>query len=115
MASFADSVIKDQKEQIRAEDEKMMKHIDNQLRKEKEDDERRKREQDEQKRKMREYLAKQVDEKKQREIAEKEIDKKQAQVWKEDTSNFNDNEKKKKEYLNNIYHQNEDVLKSQMK
>jgi len=27
MASFADSVIKDQKEQIRAEEEKMMKHI----------------------------------------------------------------------------------------
>mgnify|MGYP003426890134 FL=1 len=37
MASFADSVIKDQKEQIRAEDEKMMKHIDNQLRKEKDE------------------------------------------------------------------------------
>lgn len=27
MASFADSVIKDQKEQIKLEDEKMMKHI----------------------------------------------------------------------------------------
>ena len=33
MASFADSVIKDQKEQIRAEDDKMMKHIENQLKK----------------------------------------------------------------------------------
>ena len=33
MASFADSVIKDQKEQIRAEDEKMMRHIENQLKK----------------------------------------------------------------------------------
>lgn len=38
MASFADSVIKDQKQQIKAEDEKMMKHIESQLRKEKEDD-----------------------------------------------------------------------------
>jgi hypothetical protein len=27
MSSFADSVVKDQKEVIRAEDEKMMKHI----------------------------------------------------------------------------------------
>ena len=43
MASFADSVIKDQKEQIKAEDEKMMRHIENQLQKEKQDDERRKR------------------------------------------------------------------------
>lgn len=38
MASFADSVIKDQKEQIRAEDEKMMRHIENQLKKEKEEE-----------------------------------------------------------------------------
>ena len=38
MASFADSVIKDQKEQIKAEDDKMMRHIDNQLKKEKEDE-----------------------------------------------------------------------------
>ena len=38
MASFADSVIKDQKEQIRAEDEKMMKHIENQLKREADDE-----------------------------------------------------------------------------
>lgn len=42
MASFADSVIKDQKEQIRAEDDKMLKHIESQLEKEKRDDERKK-------------------------------------------------------------------------
>ena len=53
MASFADSVIKDQKEQIRAEDEKMMRHIENQLRKEKEEEERRKRQSEEQKKQMR--------------------------------------------------------------
>ena len=60
MASFADSVIKDQKDQIKAEDDKMMKHIENQLARERADEERRKREQEDQKKKMREYLAKQV-------------------------------------------------------
>lgn len=40
---------------------------------------------------MREYLAKQVDEKKQKEINEKDIDYKQADVWKQDTDNFNQN------------------------
>lgn len=114
MASFADSVIKDQKEQIRAEDEKMMKHIENQLAREKADEERRKREQEVQKAKMREYLAKQVEEKKQKEIAEKEIDYKQAKVWNEDTNNFNDNEKKKSDYMKSIHKQHEDVLKAQM-
>ncbi len=47
MASFADSVIKDQKEQIKAEDDKMMRHIENQLQKEKEEEERKKRAQEE--------------------------------------------------------------------
>lgn len=53
MASFADSVIKDQKDQIKAEDDKMMRHIENQLEREKADEARRKREQEEQKAKMR--------------------------------------------------------------
>ena len=35
MASFADSFIKDQKEQIRIEDEKMLRHIENQAKKSK--------------------------------------------------------------------------------
>jgi hypothetical protein len=53
MASFADSVVKDQKEQIRAEDDKMMAHIENQLKKEKEDEETTKRDHEDQKQKMR--------------------------------------------------------------
>lgn len=114
MASFADSVIKDQKDQIKSEDEKMMRHIENQLAREKADEDRRKQEQEVQKVKMRQYLAKQVDEKKQKEIAEKEIDYKQAKVWNEDTNNFNENEKKKSEYMKSIHRQNEDVLKAQM-
>ena len=63
---------------------------------------------------MREYLNKQVEEKRQREINEKVIDDKQAKVWQEDTKNFFDNEKKKQDYLKDIYKQHEDVLKHQM-
>jgi len=37
---------------------------------------------------MREYLARQVEEKRQKEIDEKKIDEKQAHVWKEDTNAF---------------------------
>lgn len=68
MASFADSVIKDQKEQIKAEDDKMMRHIENQLQKEKEEEERRKRIAEDHKKQMREYLGRQVDEKRQKEV-----------------------------------------------
>ena len=47
-------------------------------------------------------------------MAEKEIDYKQAVVWKEDTNAFNQNEKNKRDYLNGINKQHEDVLKAQM-
>lgn len=63
---------------------------------------------------MREYLAKQVEEKRQKEISEKEIDSKQAKVWQEDTNNFFENEKQKQDYLKNINRQHEDILKAQM-
>lgn len=45
---------------------------------------------------------------------DKIIDEKQAKVWQEDTKNFFENEKKKGEYLKDIYKQHEDVLKEQI-
>ena len=63
---------------------------------------------------MRDYLARQVDEKKMKEIEEKKIDEKQAEVWKEDTTNFVENEKEKQDYLKNIHKNHEDILKAQM-
>lgn len=56
-----------------------------------------------------------MDEKRQKEIDEKKIDEKQAVVWKEDTDAFFDNEKKKQEYLKDVYKKHEDVLLAQMK
>lgn len=63
---------------------------------------------------MRQYLAKQVDQKKQKEVDEKQIDGKQAEVWQQDTSNFYENEKHKQEYLKNVYKNHEAILKAQM-
>lgn len=59
-------------------------------------------------------MAKQVDEKKQKEVEERKIDDKQAEVWKEDTGNFYDNEKQKQDYLKNVYKNHEEILKAQM-
>jgi hypothetical protein len=60
MSSFADTVIKDQKEQMRAEDEKMLRHIQNQAKRDEEEDNRRKDKVEVQKKEMRDYLARQV-------------------------------------------------------
>jgi len=88
MSSFADSVIKDQKEQIRVEDEKMLRHIQNQAKKDSEEEQRRKEKTDGQKKEMREYLDRQVQEKKEKAQKESEIDKLQATIWKEDVRNY---------------------------
>lgn len=61
MTSYADTVIKDQKQQIRMEDQKMLKHIKNQIKKEEDDDIRRRQKQLEQQKDMRDYLARQVE------------------------------------------------------
>lgn len=63
---------------------------------------------------MRDYLARQVEEKRQKEIEEKKIDQKQAVVWKQDTQAFNDNEKNKQQYLKDVYKKHEEVLTAQM-
>jgi hypothetical protein len=60
MSSFADPVIKDKKEQMRAEDEKMLRHIQNQAKRDEEEDNRRKDKVEVQKKEMRDYLARQV-------------------------------------------------------
>jgi hypothetical protein len=84
MSSFADSVIKDQKDQIKAEDEKMLRHIQNQAKRDAEEEQRRRDKIEAQKAEMREYLGKQVQEKKDKAQKESEIDKLQATIWKED-------------------------------
>ena len=99
MSSFADSVVKDQKEVIRAEDEKMMKHIMANIDREN-DQERRKLDLiRKQKVEMREFLTRQVQDKDIRKREELEINKKQAEIWAKDQENYNDHEKKKNDYI----------------
>lgn len=99
MSSFADSVVKDQKEVIRAEDEKMMKHIMANIDREN-DQERRKLDLiRKQKVEMREFLTRQVQDKDVRKREELEINKKQAEIWAKDQENYNDHEKKKNDYI----------------
>jgi hypothetical protein len=40
-------------------------------------------------------------------MEERKIDDKQAEVWKEDTGNFYENEKQKQDYLKNVYKNHE--------
>ena len=64
----------------------MLNHIKNQIKKEESDEVRRKQKQLEQQKEMREYLAKQVEEKKLKEEAEQDINKLQADIWRQDVT-----------------------------
>ena len=61
MSSFADSVVKDQRQVIKQEDQKMLNHILEQNEREKQEDVRKKEDSKVQKGEMREYLKKQME------------------------------------------------------
>lgn len=62
----------------------MLKHIQTQAKKDAEEEQRRRDKIEAQKKEMRDYLAKQVQEKHDKAVKESEIDKLQATIWKED-------------------------------
>lgn len=95
MGMFAESVVKDQKDLIRQEDEKMLRNIIAQNERERAEEEKKKVKQLEQRQHLRSFLNQQIDEKRRRQEEEEELNKKQAEIWKQDLDNYNDHEKKK--------------------
>lgn len=63
---------------------------------------------------MRDFLAKQMDEKKHRENLEKELNDEQAVMWKQDHRNYNEEERRLNDKINKINKENADFLKRQM-
>ncbi|KRX10850.1 hypothetical protein PPERSA_12201 [Pseudocohnilembus persalinus] len=114
MSAFADSVVKDQKQIIREEDQKMMRHILDQNARENADDEARREAQRQQKREMREFLQKQMQEKEQRKKADDEVNKMQAEIWSKDRQNYMEHERQKEEYIKMVNKKHQEILKDQM-
>lgn len=114
MSMMADTVIKDQKEQILEEERKLLRHHQERESRETEEENRRKQRQHEQKKEMAAFLDKQKYEKELREKEEKEFERRQAELWKKDTEEYNMNEKKKMETIRDINKKNAEFLKQQM-
>lgn len=76
MSSFADTIVKDQKEAIVAEDRKMLKHLEEQNERDRQIEEQRKHKQHDQKHQMREFLNKQIQEKEERRRQDEDVNKK---------------------------------------
>lgn len=63
---------------------------------------------------MRDFLARQMDEKKNREGLEKALNDEQAVMWKSDLSNYENEEKRLNDKIKRINNENADFLKRQM-
>lgn len=63
---------------------------------------------------MRQFLARQMNEKKMRERIEKELNDEQAMMWARDKENYEQEEKRLHDKIKNINHDNADFLKRQM-
>ena len=114
MNMMADTVVKDQKAQILEEERKLLKHYMDKESKDMEEEHRRQQRLNEQKVEMRRYLDSQMDEKARKKEEERQLEKKQADIWKKDTEDYNNHEKNKHDYIKDVNKKHADVLKKQM-
>ena len=63
---------------------------------------------------MRDFLNKQMEEKKYRETLEKALNDEQATMWRQDLSNYTEEERRLHDKINKINKENADFLKKQM-
>jgi len=97
-----------------AEEKKLLKHV--QDKEERDTDEERRRQQrlNDQKREMRDFLDQQMAEKERKKLEEKVLEKKQAEIWKKDTNDYNNHEKSKTEYIRGVNKGHSEFLQKQM-
>jgi hypothetical protein len=114
MNRMADTVIKNMDERQRDEDDKIRRYeMEKEMRERMEDEKKYNRVKTEQSI-MRDFLAKQMDEKRHRENLEKALNDEQAVMWKQDHRNYNEEERRLNDKINKINKENADFLKKQM-
>jgi hypothetical protein len=114
MNMMADTVVKDQKTHILEEERKQLKQYMDKEARDAEEDMRRHQRLTDQKKDVKKYLDLQMQEKDRKRQEEREVEKKQAQIWKKDTEDFNTHEKKKSEYIKEVNTHHASILKKQI-
>lgn len=114
MNMMADTVVKDQKAQILDEERKLLKHVLDKESREMEDEKMRQQRLNDQKKDMRKFLDGQMEEKERKREEEAALERKQAEIWKKDTSDYNEHEKQKHDYIRDVNKQHAEVLKKQI-
>jgi len=111
---MADTVIKNMDSRAREEEEKIRRYeLEKELRERMADESKMNKHKREQER-MRDYLAKQMDEKRRREVGEKALNDEQATMWHHDFKNYSEEERRLHDKINRINIDNQEFLRKQM-
>lgn len=110
---MADTVIKNMDERARDEEDKIRRYETEKEMRDRLEDERRFNKVKTEQQRMRDFLAKQMNEKKHRETMEKALNDEQAVMWKQDFQNYSEEERRLNEKINKINKDNADFLKRQ--
>jgi len=114
MNRMADTVIKNMDNRTREEEEKIRRYeLEKELRERHADESKMNKYKNEQQR-MRDYLAKQMDEKRRREVTEKSLNDEQAVMWQHDFKNYSEEERRLHDKVNKINRDNQEFLRRQM-
>lgn len=114
MNRMADTVIRNMDDKQRQEEDKIRRYETEKEMRERLEDERRFRKMKDEQNRMRDFLNKQMQEKKGREHLEKNLNDEQAYMWKQDQSNYHEEEKRLNNKINQINKENAEFLKKQM-
>lgn len=111
---MADSVIKNMDSRAREEEEKIKRYeLEKELRERMADEKKMNKVKSEQQR-MRDYLARQMEDKRNREQDEKSLNNEQAVMWSHDLKNYSEEEKRLHDKINKINRDNQEFLFKQM-
>jgi hypothetical protein len=114
MNRMADTVIKNMDERAKDEEDKIRRYETEKEMRERMEDERRFNKVKQEQNQMRNFLAKQMEEKKHRERLEKALNDEQATMWGQDLKNYTEEERRLHEKINKINKENADFLHKQM-
>ena len=114
MNRMADTVIKSMYNRAKEEEDKIRRYeAEKELRERLADEQKQNKVKAEQQR-MRDYLAKQMEDKKRREQDEKQLNDEQAVMWHHDLKNYSEEEKRLHEKISKINRDNQEFLRKQM-
>ena len=114
MNRMADTVIKNMDERAKDEEDKIRRYETEKEMRERLEDERRFNKVKQEQNQMRNFLAKQMEEKKHRERLEKALNDEQAVMWGQDLRNYTEEERRLHDKINKINKENADFLNKQM-